>query len=68
MSSYLHIHFSFRWNLVENILGDKLKTNKTIIVSLIDKVLASSQKKCKIIFFFTTIEVKDVVHREGVIG
>jgi hypothetical protein len=32
--------FNLGNNLLENILGDKLKTNKTIIVSLIDKILA----------------------------
>jgi hypothetical protein len=30
-------------NLVENILGDKLKSNITIIIGLIDKVLASNK-------------------------
>jgi hypothetical protein len=39
--------FHFGGNLVENILGDKLKTNKTIIVSLIDKVFASSKEECQ---------------------
>jgi hypothetical protein len=60
--------FHFGGNLVENILGDKLKINKTIIASLIDKVFASSKEECKIHFFVTTIEVKKVGYGEGVVG
>jgi hypothetical protein len=42
MPSYpLKLIFYFGGNFVENILGDKFKTNKTIIVGLIDRVFAS---------------------------
>jgi hypothetical protein len=50
--------FHLGGNLVENILGDKLKTNKNIVVSLIDKVFASSKKNAKYIFSLPPLRLK----------
>ncbi len=44
MPSYpFKLIFHFGGSFVENILGEKLKTNKTIIASLIDRVFASNK-------------------------